>query len=259
MPDIMNETRNCSFTSYLLEKQAPVVVICPGGGYKRRSLRESKPVADAFNGAGFHAVVVNYCLEQEELGDSPLLDLAWAVSYLRQHAKEFRIEPDQIFVCGFSAGGHLAGSLGVFWNDERRFPDKEQRELQKPNGLILNYPVISAGEFAHKGSFLRLSSNEKIQQTYSLEKYVSSAVPPCFIWHTATDASVPVENSLLFASQLMKYGVSCEMMIFPNGPHGMSLATEAAADEEHMDVIDPHVARWFTQCVDWMEKIVLKK
>lgn len=251
---IQSEIRNCSMTEYFLttNKPTPVIVICPGGAYQWRSDRESAPVANAFNKKGYHAVVLNYNLEAEELLDGPLMDLSWAVSHLRSHAKEYQIDPKKILVCGFSAGGHLAASLGVFWSDQSRFPSEEIRSLHKPNGLILCYPVISAFEHAHVGSFLRLSKDKKIRESYSLETKVSSDVPPCFIWHTMTDDSVSFYNSLLFAEALKKHDVSCELMIFPKGSHGLSLATKEVEDESHKRIADAHVARWFDQCIDWI-------
>ncbi|MDO5294483.1 MAG: alpha/beta hydrolase [bacterium] len=255
---IHSNERNCSMTTYFLGTQSPlpVVVICPGGAYTWRSEREAAPVANAFNRNGYHAVVLNYTVEQEEeLLDTPLLDLCWAVKSLRKNAAINFIDPDKIIVCGFSAGGHLAASLGVFWSDFTRFPTKEEQQLHKPNALILCYPVITAGAYAHRGSFLRLSKDEATQKEYSLETKVQSTVPPTFIWHTMTDASVPVYNSILFAEALHQNKVSCELLIFPNGPHGLSLATKDVEDESHQRIADPHVARWFAQCLDWLSTL----
>ncbi|MDO5519299.1 MAG: alpha/beta hydrolase [bacterium] len=255
---IQAEERTCSYTTYFLDSKTPkpVVVICPGGAYRWRSERESAPVAKAFNQNGYHAVVLNYTVEQEEeLLDRPLLDLSWAVKHLRQNAAAYLIDPDKIILCGFSAGGHLAASLGVFWADQIRFPTKEEQQLHKPNALILGYPVITAGTYAHRGSFQRLSEELAVQQEYSLETKVTSKVPPCFLWHTMTDASVPVHNSILFATALHQNDVSCEMMLFPKGPHGLSLATKEVEDEAHPGMADPHVARWFNQCIDWLSTL----
>lgn len=252
-----SKTRNTRIVTYLLETEEtlPVVVICPGGGYRWRSPREGEPIARAFNQEGFHAVVVEYNLEAEEVGDGPLLDLSWAVAELRSHAQELKIIPDKITVCGFSAGGHLAASLGVFWNDETRFPDETVRQAHKPNAMILNYPVITSGEYAHKGSFERLCRDGNEQYKYSLENYVTSDTPPCFIWHTVTDPAVPVQNTLLFVEQLIANQIPVEVMLFPEGGHGLSLATPEVSDIEGGRYPDPHVARWFGQCADWLKQV----
>lgn len=253
---IQSKSRNCSMDTYFLEdaKNRPVVIICPGGAYQYRSPREAEPVARAFRANGIHAVVLNYTVVGEELGDEPLLDLSWSTSYLRVHAEELGINKDQIYVCGFSAGGHLAASLGVFWNDETRFPDVTCRQEHKPNGMILCYPVISAGEYAHRGSLERVRKERKKQQEYSLEKKVIKDTPPCFIWHTMTDAAVPVQNTLLFVEALLQYEIPCEVMLFPKGPHGMSLATKETEAREFHNYADGHVARWFSQCIDWIRQ-----
>ena len=253
---IESKTRNCSLDTYFIDtnKKRPVVIICPGGAYEYRSPREAEPVARAFNQNSIHAVVLNYTVEDEELGDTPLLDLSWATSYLRVHAEELAIESEQIYVCGFSAGGHLAASLGVFWNDEDRFPNSSYRQEHKPNGMILCYPVISAGEYAHKGSFQRLTKDSEKQEAYSLEKKVTKDTVPCFIWHTMTDATVSVQNTLLFIEALSQYEIPCEAMLFPKGPHGMSLATKETEAREFHNYADRHVARWFAQCIDWVRQ-----
>lgn len=251
---VENKELDTRMVYYMVDttRPRPVIVICPGGGYAWRSPREAKPVAKAFNEAGYHAVVLEYAVENPPLDERPLRDLSWAVATLRAEADNMQIHPEQIVVCGFSAGGHLAGSLGVFWNDEERFPEHSVRERHRPNAMILNYPVISSGEFAHRGSFERLSSDRAEQDRYSLEKFVTEDVPPCFIWHTVTDPSVPVKNTLLFVEQLIEKKVPVELMLFPTGSHGLSLATQEVSDVENNRHPDPHIARWFDQCVDWL-------
>lgn len=254
---VENREQNFCMAYYLIDTiiPRPVIVICPGGGYMWRSPRESGPVAKAFNEAGFHAVVLEYNVEEAPLGDRPLKELSWAVHLLREQAEDLLIHPEQIVVCGFSAGGHLAGSLGVFWNDQERFPEEAVRNNHKPNAMILSYPVITAGEFAHRRSFERLTTESKLQQKYSLEKFVTKDTPPCFIWHTISDPSVPVQNTLLFVEQLVNHKVPVEVMLFPKGEHGLSLATKEVSDEDNGRYPDLHVATWFPQCVDWLRML----
>ncbi len=121
----------------------PVVIICPGGGYRYLSDRESMPIALQFVAAGFHTIVLHYGVNEFAPMPGPLKDLADTVSYVRRHCREWHVNPDQIYVCGFSAGAHVAASLGVFWNNALQLPDyADCPELIRPNGMILGYPVL---------------------------------------------------------------------------------------------------------------------
>jgi len=155
--------------------------------------------------------------------------VAGAVAWARQHAAETHTAPDKIAVMGFSAGGHVAGSLGVWWpRAELWQPFGLTPEDVKPNAMVLCYPVITGGAFAHRGSFVNLTgeSDSVAHTAYSLEEHVTSAAPPTFLWHTWTDGAVPVENTLMMASALRKSGVTAEVHIFPQGGHGLALANE---------------------------------
>lgn len=121
----------------------PLVIICPGGGYSHLSERESVPVAMQYVAAGYHAIVLHYGINEFAVMPGPLKDLADTVSYVRRHNKEWHVDSDQIFVAGFSAGAHVAASLGVFWNNALQLPDyADCPELIRPNGMILGYPVL---------------------------------------------------------------------------------------------------------------------
>ncbi|NLJ75056.1 MAG: prolyl oligopeptidase family serine peptidase, partial [Firmicutes bacterium] len=146
-------------------------------------------------------------------------------------------------------GGHLAASLGVHWSTVGS-------EVNQPNALILCYPVITSGPFAHRGSFdALLGSNPtpEMLKEMSLEKQVNENTPPTFIWHTVADSVVPVENTLLFAQALQSYNIPFEMHIFPNGDHGLSLAT--AETDDGVRGIHPHIASWITWCIEWLEEL----
>ena len=136
-----------------INRKRPVVVICPGGGYSMTSDREAEPIAMQYLAKGYHAVILRYSVEPARY-PLALLQLAKTVAFLRKHAEEFHINTDKIILQGFSAGGHLAASLGVFW--KKSFIAETlgvTSEMVKPNGMILSYPVITSGEFAHTGSF----------------------------------------------------------------------------------------------------------
>lgn len=218
------------------QKKRPVIVVCPGGGYEKTSDSEAEPVAMQFLAMGCHAVVLRYSVAPARYPEA-LLQLAQTVCILRENAERWCIDPDRIIIQGSSAGGHLAACLGVFW--ERSFLTKQLGtvpEIIQPNGLILSYPVITAGEKSHKGSFKNLLGknfeNQEKLDSVSLELCVTKSTPRTFLWHTATDPKVPAENSLLFFHALHKFGIPAELHIYPVGGHGLSLATEETSPSD---------------------------
>ena len=146
----------------------------------------------------------------------------------------------------------------MFWDKEFLFKPIEKRpEDIRPNGLILCYPVITSGEYAHRGSVETLLGpqqlkDEKMVRLFSLENQAGPQVPPVFLWHTWTDQSVPVENSLLLASALRKYGVSLEMHIYPRGIHGLSLATREVEGRDGR-YLEPACQSWMQLVRTWIE------
>jgi acetyl esterase/lipase len=243
--------------TYILSgnKKRPAVLICPGGGYQYTSEREAEPIALKFNAAGYHAFVLYYSTAPS-MHPQPLLDLSRAMCIVKENSEAWNIAADNITVCGFSAGGHLVGSLGVHWNKPYLEVPGITIGVNKPNSLILSYPVISSGEFAHRGSFnnlLGLDADEAALKEMSLEYQVSEITPPTFLWHTFADGAVPVENTLLFAQGLRKNNIPFELHIYPEGPHGLSLATEETA-AENMGTF-PHVATWMELCIQWLKDI----
>ncbi len=207
----------------------PCVLICPGGGYQMLSAREAEPIALAFAAQGFHAAVLRYPVAPARYPEA-LFSLAEAMVWLRTHAEENHINAAQITVCGFSAGGHLAASLGVFWRQE--FLQAElgvEPSLLRPDRQILCYPVITGGAYAHHNSFDQLlgpSAGAEERAALSLEQHVDGFVPPSFLWHTYEDQIVPVENTLLFAAELRRHNVPLELHIYSEGEHGLALAND---------------------------------
>lgn len=240
--------QNCY--EYCSDRNRPAVVICPGGGYRYTSEREATPVALEFLARGINVFVLYYTCVTVKF-PTQLVEVATAVKTVREHAKEWNIIPDQISVCGFSAGGHLAASLGVFWNHSILRDCGFTNDLHKPNKLILGYPVITTGEKAHMGSFENLladQTEENLAQV-SLEKHVTKDVPPVFIWHTFDDGAVPVENSLLFANATVAHNVLTELHIFPKGPHGLSTATPIVNEECNLI---KNVDLWLPLAIDFI-------
>lgn len=237
-------------------KRRPVILICPGGAYSRCSDREGEPVAMQFLAMGYHVAVLEYSVAPDHFPTS-LLELAEAAARIRERAEEWHVDPERLMVCGFSAGGHLACSLGAMWNRKFVFQalGRGAEEL-KPNGMILGYPVITSGKSAHRDSFTNLlgeaAEDENMLELVSLEKQVGSQTPSAFIWHTYADQSVPVENSLLLAMALRKAKVKTELHIYPDGIHGLSLANEETAGARQ-DCIEPSCQSWITLVKTWLE------
>ena len=183
-----------------------------------------------------------------------------SVRQIHEHAKEWYIDTKKIVLAGASAGGHLAANYCAFW--KREFLAEKsgmQREMLKPRGLILCYPVITSGEYCHKGSFECLmgaeasKKDEKLRRLLSLEYQVGPQVPKTFLWHTWTDQSVPVENSLLLLQALRKAGVNVEAHLYPVGPHGIALGTEETQgiDQKYLE---PYCDSWMGLAIRWIEK-----
>ncbi len=217
----------------------PAMVVVPGGGYAYCAGGEADIVAKRFYKEGFQVFVLTYTADPiglHPLKKQPMKDLARAVRMVRSRAGEWSADPGKIVLCGFSAGGHLCASTTVHSRelDEEYTrecgPGDPYRDIScRPDAMFLCYPVISSGASAHRGSFTALLGNDPDPaelEWYSAEKNVSSDTPPCFLWHTVTDESVPCENSLLFAAALKEKSVPFALHLFSRGRHGLSLADE---------------------------------
>ncbi len=240
-----------------VERKRPAVLILPGGGYRFTSDREAEPVAIQMNAMGFQAFVLYYSCEPATF-PTALLQTAKAISLIREHAREWHIEERKIVLLGFSAGGHLAASLGTFWNKEFVYEAlKIEPKRIRPDGLVLAYPVITSGEFAHQDSFRALLGEkyEERKEWVSLENQVGEDMMPVFLWHTFEDESVPVENSLLFASALRKKNIPFELHIYQKGRHGLSLANGETnpANEENLIVLE--CQNWITMAGTWIRNL----
>lgn len=235
-------------TPFLLDRQEKhgAVIVCPGGGYSRRAEHEGAPVAKWLNSIGISAFVLDYRVSPSQ-HPVPLLDVQRAIKYVRYHAEEWNLDKHKIGVLGFSAGGHLVSTAATQPDiGNKNASDPIDRENSRPDIAILCYPVISFLQFYHEGSLINLlgeNSSEAERLLLSSEMNVSENTPPVFIWHTADDAAVPVENSLIFAQALSKYQIPFEMHIFPNGRHGLGLAED-----------DPIVGKWTDLCKAWLFK-----
>ena len=226
-------------------KIRPAVIICPGGAYQWRSPREKDPVALEFLSMGYQAFILEYTCGEKASGFRPLRQLAEAVKTVRNRAEEWHIDPQKIAVLGFSAGGHLAASLGTFWND----PELDLGKDSRPDAMILCYPVISTKEFAHEESVRWVTGNDPaMKEKMHLPAHVTSDFPPTFMWHGGEDASVPVENTLAMLNALQRNHISYECHLFPEGKHGLSICSEETGSYE------PYNSRWMDMSIQWLNK-----
>jgi acetyl esterase/lipase len=224
------------------------VIIFPGGGYGTNSLsHEGFDIAKKLNEIGVTAFVIKYRLpsdaimETKEIG--PLQDAQQAIKLVREKSTSYRIDPERIGIMGFSAGGHLASTLGTHYK-EAHITNEKNTSL-RPSFMILLYPVISfQNEICHKGSRENLLGKEPTAekiQLYSNELQIATDTPPAFLVHASDDDVVVPANSIRFYEKLLEHRVSAELHIYQQGGHGFGLSNKTTRDE------------WFERCKNWMQ------
>jgi acetyl esterase/lipase len=238
-----------AITPYLApgNEPTPAVVICPGGGYARRAAHEGEPIARWLNSIGFSAFVLDYRVAPYQ-HPYPLADVQRALRFVRFHAAEWGIDQEQLGVLGFSAGGHLASTAATLFT-MNAVPEMDAIDALscRPDFAVLCYPVISSGAFKHSGSIRNLLGEQpdaSLLELLSTDKRVTEQTPPTFLWHTASDTGVPVENSILFAQALSAHKVPFALHIFPYGRHGLGLAADT-----------PQVQTWPMLCAAWLKEV----
>lgn len=246
-PALGAQVRGCLQADYdtlAAHKVRPALVICPGGAYRWRSPREKDSPAFAFLAMGWQVFILEYSCAERAGEYRPLRELAETVRLLRENCWQWHIDPDRIAVLGFSAGGHLAASLGALWNDRSLSLPAQAR----PNALALCYPVIATrGEFAHEESARWVSGgDEAVRDKLHLWDRVTADFPPTFLWHGGEDTSVPPENSLLLAVELKKHRVPLEYHLFGSGAHGISTCTQ------EVETPDAACKAWLPLCQAWL-------
>ena len=233
------------------------ILVIPGGGYFNIcSDREGEPIGMAFMPHGYNAFVLHYSTNGPKF-PTQLIDASRAIAHIRDNAEKYNINPDKVFAVGFSAGGHLAASLGTMWHR----PEITEalgipHGYNKPTGMMLIYPVISA-EF-HKLSFDNLLQDEKdnaeMLKICSIENNVDENSAPAFIMCTSNDQTVDVRNSLAIANKLADKGIKFELHIYPDGPHGVALGneiTKCGVDKW----CNPAIAKWVENAAYWAENL----
>ncbi|MDW7655860.1 MAG: alpha/beta hydrolase [Bacillota bacterium] len=209
------------------------IIVCPGGGYSNKAPHEGEPVARRLNTFGINAYVLDYRVNPD-LHPSPYQDARRSIMMARERAGSIGTKPDRIGILGFSAGGHLAASAGTMWD----------QDACRPDAMVLCYPVITFSKSGHVGSRINLlgeSATSMQISDLSLENRVDRRTPPAFLWHTADDDAVPVENTLLMASALAMRQVNFACHIYPHGKHGLGLAEDY-----------PDISGWMSECASFL-------
>jgi acetyl esterase/lipase len=228
------------------------VVICPGGGYGMESYRlEGTNIAEAFVKKGIAAFILKYRLPSDSImpdkSVGPLQDAQQAIKTVRQRAEEWKLNPSKLGIMGFSAGGHLASTVGTHFN--KSYIQNDENISLRPDFMILIYPVISMKEgLTHGGSKTNLlgkTPSEEQIALFSNELQVNANTPPTWITHTGDDTVVPVENSIRFYQELIRNKVPAEMHLYPAGNHGFVL--KLPTDE------------WMQPLFGWMQKSGITK
>lgn len=232
----------------------PAVLILPGGGYGHISPREAEPVALRFAARGYQVFVLHYACAPASF-PTALREACMAVDYIRKNSREFEIDPHQVAALGFSAGGHLCGTLGTMF-DCQEVEDLGTGLQLRPDALVLCYPVAVQWGRTHEGSFENISGgNAQLRSRLSLDRLVRPDMPPVFLWHTRDDGSVPVRNSLVLAQALEESGVDFTMHIYRRGPHGVSTADAMAYPMDGIPEVSHDVPGWVECAMDFLEEI----
>lgn len=238
------------------EWRRPALIVCPGGNYIAISAREGEPVAMDFVSRGFHVFVLNYlCKPDKATYPEQLLELACSVDFVKRNSDKYNINPDEIFVLGFSAGGHLAGNLAV----NNGVVDKYYKNLDcSVRAVALCYPVVSPEygfDETHNNLLNGLTDKQLVFET-SLDKQVSSKSVPSFVWTTAEDDLVPCINAMKYAEALASNGIDFELHVYPHGRHGMSTCTQ---EINHDGAFLKNNRRWVDECAEFFRTYCIEK
>lgn len=228
----------------------PAVIVVPGGGYGMTSNREAEVIAMPFMARGFQVFVLRYLTAKEGVRyPEELLELAASFDYVRKHAEEFSVNPNEVFAVGFSAGGHLVANLSC---EHMLIEEKYGKPLDcKPTAVGLSYPVIYYN--GHQGSFINLTQGmpeaerDATIASLELDTRVTAETSPAFIWSTFEDQLVPCENSLRYATALKEAGIRFELHIYPFGAHGLASSDNEVSDYYGVNAVE-HSRGWIDDC-----------
>lgn len=280
----LNET--AFFDTYLLHnsneynvgKKRPLIIVCPGGGYAFTSDREAEVIALKFNSIGLNSIVLWYTTHDQvkNVPENALYETGQTVAYVREHAKDWLVDEENIIICGFSAGGHLALQMATRWNEpELAEKLKLSNEKLKINLAILGYPFVyqeqafPEDDLGFAASMMKnpQTANERffgvknptieeVQRLNALNS-IDSQTPPMFVWHTTEDSLVDVQNSLKLAERLREKRIPFELHIFEKGEHGLALGDRTTARKPSH--YNSHVGKWFDLCEGWLSPYIDKE
>ena len=225
------------------------VLVVPGGGYAFVSMEhEGSKIAEWLNSQGIAAFVLDYRIGNRYHYPAPFDDATRAMRIVRKNAQKWSVQSNRLGIIGFSAGGHLASTIGTHWSKgDPNATDPYKKLSSRPDFMILAYPVITMTErYMHEGSrnhLLGKDPDHALAWSLSNETQVTPQTPPTFLAHASNDPVVPVENSIHFYEALRKAGVPVEMHLYEDGPHGFGLAKD-----------NPYLATWTTLCENWMRQ-----
>lgn len=242
--------------------ERPCILIVAGGGYEHVSKREQEPVATKYLAQGYHCFILHY--STKVLYPTALIEGALAMNYIRSHSDELGVDASRVYAMGFSAGAHLVGCLALNYDEKvflkavknlGCFENADLKKIMQPDAVLLCYPVITAEKnHCHQGSFDMLTNGDnRLISALSLEKRIKSDMPKTFMWHTATDGSVPVYNSLCFALALSSMQIPFELHIFERGKHGLSVADTEVYNSDEMPEFSIGIKEWVKLSLNWLK------
>jgi len=221
------------------------ILVCPGGGYGGLAPHEGDPLAALFTAYGMVGAVLTYRVAPWRF-PAPQADACRGIRLLRANAAQFGIDPARVGIMGFSAGGHLAATTATQPDLHHDAHDDLVATISaRPDRAILGYPVVTFGKYTHLGSVHNLLGNPpdpKMRAQLCNEKHITAAHPPVFLFHTADDGAVPVQNSLHYAEACRRAGVPVELHVYQTGNHGVGLALG-----------NPALCGWSRLLLDWLK------
>ena len=254
----------CDPTPGFAKRKALLVI--PGGGYSHISPRETEPVAHAFLPYGYNTFVLYYTVGKgKPTGKAfpdQLIEATLAIKHIKDNAERYGIDPEELFVVGFSAGGHLAAAVATMWKHKAVLTAVDMPYgYNRPKGTLLIYPMISPdysnceGYTKAWGTLLGTESPTREQlNEAAIERHVDADTVPAFIVHTFTDRVVDVRNVMVLGNAYAEAGVPFEMHVYPDGPHGLSLGNAITAKGKE-SMLKPRFAEWVRLAAEWMQTL----
>lgn len=251
----LTATCHTEMTELPYTKTRPAMIVVPGGGYTFVSQREDEPVVMKFLSNGFNCFSLDYTVNG--LGyPIQLIELAMAVSYVRENADKYSIDPNMVCAVGFSAGGHLVGTLSTHFDDEKvlNLLNKKPQDL-RPNAIILAYAVLSMQDELSHGITKKVVTNndESLYNYLDIIENVKKSSPPAFIWATTEDKLVEPLNSVYLAIKYQKLGIPYELHVYEKGWHGLSTATSEENYTQDKKPLELECKNWINMAIRWLK------